>query len=202
MAVTTERRAPAAAEGRRRPLLRRGLSFEGKMLSPALIILALVSIFPFIYIIIMTFGIAIALAIYEMRRGRKHGHLAGADADRGHDRDGEPVHAHPQGKGAGTMTTARGGVGSRIGLPVLLGVILVWTVVPLAWMVLSSFKPADELTTSTPTLMFEPTLEHYDALFSGGNNIGTIVVAPMILVGLIVRKWLVTGLTLGAVTGE
>jgi multiple sugar transport system permease protein len=28
------------------------------------------------------------------------------------------------------------------------------------------------------------------------------VVAPMILVGLIVRKWLVTGLTLGAVTGE
>jgi multiple sugar transport system permease protein len=32
--------------------------------------------------------------------------------------------------------------------------------------------------------------------------IGTIVVAPMILVGLAVRKWLVTGLTLGAVTGE
>jgi ABC-type glycerol-3-phosphate transport system permease component len=32
--------------------------------------------------------------------------------------------------------------------------------------------------------------------------IGTIVVAPMILVGLIVPKWLVTGLTLGAVTGE
>jgi multiple sugar transport system permease protein len=29
-----------------------------------------------------------------------------------------------------------------------------------------------------------------------------IMVAPMILVGLIVRKWLVTGLTLGAVTGE
>ncbi len=33
-------------------------------------------------------------------------------------------------------------------------------------------------------------------------TIGTIVVAPMILVGLIVHKWLVTGLTLGAVTGE
>ena len=32
--------------------------------------------------------------------------------------------------------------------------------------------------------------------------IGTIVVAPMILVGLVVRRWLVTGLTLGAVTGE
>jgi multiple sugar transport system permease protein len=33
-------------------------------------------------------------------------------------------------------------------------------------------------------------------------TIGTIVVAPMILVGLIVRKWLVTGLTVGRVTGE
>ena len=32
--------------------------------------------------------------------------------------------------------------------------------------------------------------------------IGTIVVAPMIVVGLVVRRWLETGLTLSAVTGE
>ena len=32
-------------------------------------------------------------------------------------------------------------------------------------------------------------------------RIGTIV-APMVVVGLLVRRWLVTGLTLGAVTGE
>jgi len=32
--------------------------------------------------------------------------------------------------------------------------------------------------------------------------IGTNVVAPMIFIGLIVRRWLVAGLTLGAVTGE
>jgi DNA-binding transcriptional regulator LsrR (DeoR family) len=32
--------------------------------------------------------------------------------------------------------------------------------------------------------------------------IGTIVIAPMIVVGLIVRTCLVTGLTLGAVTEE
>jgi multiple sugar transport system permease protein len=57
MAVTTERQAPVAAAPHRRPLLKRGLSFEGKMLSPALIILALVSIFPFIYIIIMSFSL-------------------------------------------------------------------------------------------------------------------------------------------------
>jgi multiple sugar transport system permease protein len=55
MAVTT-REAPAAASGYRRPLIRRGLSFEGKMLSPALLILAAVSIFPFLYIIAMSFS--------------------------------------------------------------------------------------------------------------------------------------------------
>jgi multiple sugar transport system permease protein len=32
--------------------------------------------------------------------------------------------------------------------------------------------------------------------------IGTIVVLPMIAVGLAVRRYLVKGLTLGAVTGE
>jgi multiple sugar transport system permease protein len=47
-------KAPAAATRHRRPLLRRGFSFEAKMLSPALIVLALVSIFPFIYIIAMS----------------------------------------------------------------------------------------------------------------------------------------------------
>jgi multiple sugar transport system permease protein len=56
MAVTTQRRAPAAAAPHRRPLFRGGLSFEGKMLSPALTILALVSIFPFLYIVIMSFS--------------------------------------------------------------------------------------------------------------------------------------------------
>jgi multiple sugar transport system permease protein len=54
MAVTTQRQAPAAAKRHRRPLLRGGLSFEGKMLAPALTILALVSIFPFVYIVIMS----------------------------------------------------------------------------------------------------------------------------------------------------
>jgi multiple sugar transport system permease protein len=32
--------------------------------------------------------------------------------------------------------------------------------------------------------------------------IGTVVVLPMILVGLAVRRWLVRGLTLGEVKGE
>ena len=56
MAATTQRKARAATEAQRRPLLRRGLSFEGKMLAPAMILLALVSIFPFVYIVIMSFS--------------------------------------------------------------------------------------------------------------------------------------------------
>jgi multiple sugar transport system permease protein len=79
---------------------------------------------------------------------------------------------------------ARGGVGSRIGFPVVLGVILLWTVVPLFWMVLSSFKPTDELTATTPTLSFTPTLEHYEALFSGGNNIGPYIRNSLVAAGV------------------
>jgi multiple sugar transport system permease protein len=82
------------------------------------------------------------------------------------------------------MTPARGNVGSRIGVPVLLAVILFWTVVPLAWMLLSSFKPADELTASTPTLTFTPTLDHYEALFSGGNNIGPYIRNSLLAAGI------------------
>ena len=82
------------------------------------------------------------------------------------------------------MRPARGGVGTRIGLPVVLGVILLWTVVPLAWMLLSSFKPPEDLTASTPQITFAPTLEHYEALFSGGNNIGPYIRNSLIAAGV------------------
>ena len=82
------------------------------------------------------------------------------------------------------MTSARGGVGSRIGLKVLLGVILLWTVVPLVWMVTSSFKPADELTANPPSFSFKPTLDHYNALFSGGNNIGPYIRNSLLAAGM------------------
>jgi multiple sugar transport system permease protein len=66
----------------------------------------------------------------------------------------------------------------------VLGVILLWTVVPLAWMVLSSLKPSADLTASSPTLSFSPTLEHYDALFSGGNNIGPYIQNSLLAAGI------------------
>lgn len=82
------------------------------------------------------------------------------------------------------MKRARGGVGRRIGLPVVLGVILLWTVVPLAWMVTSSLKPGEDLTASTPQVSFAPTLEHYEALFSGGNNIGPFIRNSLLAAGI------------------
>jgi multiple sugar transport system permease protein len=95
------------------------------------------------------------------------------------------------------MTRARGGAGGRIGVKILIAVILIWTVVPLAWMVLSSFKPSDELTASTPTLSFTPTLDHYEALFSGGNNIGPYIRNSLLAAGIST----VIAVTLGCLAG-
>jgi multiple sugar transport system permease protein len=82
------------------------------------------------------------------------------------------------------MKPSRGNVGSRIGVPIVLGVVLLWTLVPLVWMLLSSLKPADELTASTPQLSFTPTLDHYEALFSGGNNIGPYIRNSLLAAGI------------------
>jgi multiple sugar transport system permease protein len=95
------------------------------------------------------------------------------------------------------MRPSRGGVGSRIGLKVVLGVILVWTVVPLAWMVLSSFKPSADLTASSPKLSFSPTFEHYNALFSGGNNIGPYIRNSLLAAGIST----IIAVTLGCLAG-
>ena len=51
MAVVAAPRGKTAKRTRRRVL---GLSFEGRMLAPALIVLALLSLFPFVYIVLMS----------------------------------------------------------------------------------------------------------------------------------------------------
>jgi multiple sugar transport system permease protein len=72
--------------------------------------------------------------------------------------------------------------GGRIGLRVLIGVILLWTVVPLAWMLLTSFKPSEKLTSNPPTLVFKPTLQHYSDLFD--NDIGGYALNSILAAGI------------------
>jgi multiple sugar transport system permease protein len=59
-------------------------------------------------------------------------------------------------------------VGRYAILYALLGIVLLWTLVPIVWMVLSSFKSPDGLLSTTPLVFFDPTLEHYEQLFASG----------------------------------
>lgn len=67
---------------------------------------------------------------------------------------------------------------------VLIALMLAWTLVPIVWMVLSSFKPTNAITAYPPKLFFSPTFEHYHALFSGGNNLWNNVVNSLIATGV------------------
>lgn len=71
-------------------------------------------------------------------------------------------------KGAALDRTGRR-TGVVVGL--VLAVMLAWTLVPLVWMVLSSFKSGADVTAGTPTVLFAPTLENYRDLFVGPNDL-------------------------------
>lgn len=58
-----------------------------------------------------------------------------------------------------------------IGRWVLLALVLAWTLVPIAWMVLSSLKTTADIGARTPKFVFAPTLSHYSGLFTGANDI-------------------------------
>jgi multiple sugar transport system permease protein len=87
--------------------------------------------------------------------------------------------------------------GGRIGSKVLVAVVLLWTIVPLLWMLLSSLKPAEDLTSTTPKLAFSPTLDHYRDLFSGGNNVGSYIVNSIVAAGAST----LIAVTLGTIAG-
>ncbi|OEU88634.1 sugar ABC transporter permease [Streptomyces abyssalis] len=67
---------------------------------------------------------------------------------------------------------------------VLVAAALVWTLVPLGWMLLSSFKPTASVTASTPDLWFAPTLQNYRGLFSGANNLWPYLQNSVLAAGL------------------
>jgi multiple sugar transport system permease protein len=78
----------------------------------------------------------------------------------------------------------RGTRGSRLTNRLVLAVGLAWTLVPLVWMLLSSFKSKTEVTSATPSLWFTPTLDNYTGLFSGANNLTPYLVHSVLAAGL------------------
>lgn len=66
----------------------------------------------------------------------------------------------------------------------LLVVALLWTLVPLLWMLLSSFKNRTDVTSATPQLLFEPTLDNYRNLFTGSNNLWPYILHSVLAAGI------------------
>lgn len=62
-------------------------------------------------------------------------------------------------------------LGKHVILYAILVLVLLWTLVPILWMVLSSFKPSGSITSPTPEIIFNPTLENYVSLFSGSTSL-------------------------------
>lgn len=82
------------------------------------------------------------------------------------------------------MTATRPALLHRTLVRVALAIALVWTLVPIVWMVLSSFKPAGALIASPPKLTFHPTLDHYRSLFSSGSSIGGYALHSIVASGV------------------
>jgi multiple sugar transport system permease protein len=76
------------------------------------------------------------------------------------------------------------GTGKQVVLYALVVFVLLWTVVPIVWMVLSSFKTPDDLVSDTPKVVFAPTFEHYVGLFTGGNNLGEYIENSLLAAGI------------------
>ncbi|MGI8909775.1 MAG: carbohydrate ABC transporter permease [Rubrobacteraceae bacterium] len=75
------------------------------------------------------------------------------------------------------------GLGRQAILYAVTAVVLLWTLVPLVWMVLSSFKTPNDLVSSTPRLFFAPTFQNYVGLFTGGNALGGYIKNSLLAAG-------------------
>jgi multiple sugar transport system permease protein len=82
------------------------------------------------------------------------------------------------------MTTGARSSAGRFLPYTLLVVILLWTLVPVGWMLISSFKSLTDVLSPTPLLMFKPTLVNYISLVSGGNNVLTYFRSSILAAGI------------------
>jgi len=66
----------------------------------------------------------------------------------------------------------------------LVVVVLLWTLIPIAWMVLSSFKNPVDVVSSKPLVTFHPTLANYRLIFSGSNNLWPYIRSSVVAAGV------------------
>ncbi len=85
----------------------------------------------------------------------------------------------------------------RYGTYVVLGLVAVWTVVPIAWMFLSSLKIRRSMFSFPPQIFFEPTPQYYVDMFVGSNAV-TSSVASSVIVAL---GTVVLSVSLGTIGG-
>ncbi|MFV0406742.1 MAG: carbohydrate ABC transporter permease [Propioniciclava sp.] len=71
----------------------------------------------------------------------------------------------------------------RIALIVVAAIVLVWSGLPILWLLLTSFKSGPDIRSDEPVFLFTPTLTNYANLFSGGNNVGTYLSNSLIVTG-------------------
>lgn len=82
------------------------------------------------------------------------------------------------------MTKTAGSLGRWIVLYGLLLLVLLWTLVPVLWMVISSFKSLGDVLSTTPVIAFKPTLVNYAGLDAGGNGLVSYFRNSMLAAGI------------------
>lgn len=69
-------------------------------------------------------------------------------------------------------------------LYILTLMVLLWTLTPILWTFISSFKSPNTITSSTPELTFSPTLRNYAEVFSGAGSIFGYVKNSLLAAGI------------------
>jgi multiple sugar transport system permease protein len=78
----------------------------------------------------------------------------------------------------------RRGPAMKVLMPLLALVVALWSAVPIAWMLITSVKPATAIRTSHIVVRFVPTLENFANLFFGGNKVGSFLVHSLLVTAI------------------
>jgi multiple sugar transport system permease protein len=85
----------------------------------------------------------------------------------------------------------------RHGTYAVLGLVALWTVVPIGWMFLSSLKIRRSMFSFPPQIIFDPTVQYYVDMFVGSNAVtGSLVSSVVVAVGTVLLS-----VTLGTAGG-